>query len=586
MASGIPSSRRQIDTTSGTALLVHAQAGALRPGPVDEQRDRIGGPGRRRIGLAGSGQRQRRHPVDGLPADAQRLAAGGQQVHPRAPPQDRLRGLGAGADQVLAVVQHDQDVLGGQGVEQGVQGGPARLPGDPQRLRNGRRHGVLVGDRGQLHQPHPVPGPVQQLGGHLQAQPGLAAPPGPGQRDQARGSHQGPDLGQLPVPADEPRQLGREIVRQRRVAQRAQRREPGPQARRLQLEDPFRAAQVLQPVHAQIGQRRAGRKPVAHQGSRRLRQQHLAPVPDRGHPGGAMHIQAHQARGRPGRLTGMHPHPHPDLLPGRPRVRLQGLLHLQHRRHARPRRGEHREERISLGIDFPAAVGGQHRPDERVVVGQHLRVDVLPQPPQQRRRALDVGKQKRESLRASHRSTRRRRRPKPWPSLLRHGPHRPSRAPARSLIRRGQQARQQAYSPPPARPVTSGTPPAAPTAGARPQTVRQSAAVRDRHAVSPARSTKHATQTARLCPELDDPGVITKPTAPPRRTLIFGREGRLRYRTVITLCHSRWLRLPREIRRSGARLSRSARPAVPHPSDCYGRFPLASLMSRLKFERR
>ena len=75
---------------------------------------------------------------------------------------------------MLAVVQHDQHVLRGQGIEQGLQDGPARLPGDPQRLGDGRRHRVLVGDRGQLHQPDPITGPVQQLGGHLQAQPGLA----------------------------------------------------------------------------------------------------------------------------------------------------------------------------------------------------------------------------------------------------------------------------------------------------------------------------------------------------------------------------------------------------------------------------
>jgi hypothetical protein len=50
-----------------------------------------------------------------------------------------------------------------------------------------------------------------------------------------------------------------------------------------------------------------------------------------------MHIQADQVGGRPGRLTGVHAHPHPDLLPARPRVIRQGLLHLQHRRDARPR---------------------------------------------------------------------------------------------------------------------------------------------------------------------------------------------------------------------------------------------------------
>jgi hypothetical protein len=71
--------------------------------------------------------------------------------HLRATPHDDVGGLGAAADQVLAVVQHDQHVLGGQGIQQGVQGRPARLRGDLQRLRDGRRHGVLAADRGQLH---------------------------------------------------------------------------------------------------------------------------------------------------------------------------------------------------------------------------------------------------------------------------------------------------------------------------------------------------------------------------------------------------------------------------------------------------
>ena len=151
-------------------------------------------------------------------------------------------------------------------------------------------------------------------------------------------------------------------------------------------------------MHAQVGQRRARRQPVPHQGRRRLRHQHLAPVGDRGHPGGPVHLQAHQARRGSRRLTAMDAHPHPHPLPARPGMRLDGLLHLKYRRHAPPRRGEHREERISLRIDFAAVVRGQRRPDQRVMPGQHLRVQVFSQPPEQRRGALDVGEQEREDL--------------------------------------------------------------------------------------------------------------------------------------------------------------------------------------------
>ena len=60
----------------------------------------------------------------------------------------------------------------------------------------------------------------------------LPHPPAPVKVTSRAGLHQRPDLGHLPVPADERRQLGGQIVRQRRVAQRPQRRELRRQARR------------------------------------------------------------------------------------------------------------------------------------------------------------------------------------------------------------------------------------------------------------------------------------------------------------------------------------------------------------------
>jgi hypothetical protein len=99
--------------------------------------------------------------------------------------------------------------------------------------------------------------------------------------------------------------------------------------------------------------------------------------------------------------------------PARPRLVLDGLLHFQRRRHASPRRGERREERIPLRIDLPTVVRGQRRPDQRMMTGQHLRVDIVPQPPEQRRRALNVGEQERESLHPSSVEGRARRRQLP-----------------------------------------------------------------------------------------------------------------------------------------------------------------------------
>jgi hypothetical protein len=216
----------------------------------------------------------------------------------------------------------------------------------------------------------------------------------------ARHSVDGPDPCLWPTSrhiSEQPRQLGlaageaadgtrqRPRRRSRRRTEGAQRRELGLQARGAHLEDLLRTPQVLQLVHAQINQRCARRKRIPHQGCRRLRNQDLATVPDRRHPRRAMHVQAHRTQGRVRRLTGMHPHPHPDVLPGRPHMTLKGLLHLHDSRHARPRRRERREEPVPKRVQLPATVPGQNRPDQRVMIGQQLRIHAFTHPPQQRR---------------------------------------------------------------------------------------------------------------------------------------------------------------------------------------------------------
>jgi hypothetical protein len=79
-----------------------------------------------------------------------------------------------------------------------------------------------------------------------------------------------PDVGQFPVPADKRRQLdgkGCSAVPGWRAIAAAGIR---PQASRGQMENPVRAAQVLQPVHPQVGQRGALGEPVTHQRGCRL----------------------------------------------------------------------------------------------------------------------------------------------------------------------------------------------------------------------------------------------------------------------------------------------------------------------------
>jgi hypothetical protein len=134
-----------------------------------------------------------------------------------------------------------------------------------------------------------------------------------------------------------------------------------------------------------IGQRR-----------RRLRHQHLTAVRDSRDPRRPVHIQPHQPRRRRLRLARVHAHPYPDLLPARPRMRPQRQLHFQRRRHARPRRGEHREEPVPGGIHLLALVLGQSRPDQPMMVSQNPRIHAPAYPLQQSRGPLNIGEQERE----------------------------------------------------------------------------------------------------------------------------------------------------------------------------------------------
>jgi len=115
-------------------------------------------------------------------------------------------------------------------------------------------------------------------------------------------------------------------------------------------------------------------------------------------PGGAVNVQADQAGRRLRCLAGVDAHPDADLLAGRPRVRNERPLHLDDRGHTGPRRGECREEAVTLGDNLLAVVPGQAGADQLMVGGEDLCVR-FPQASQHRRRTLDVSKEEGERLR-------------------------------------------------------------------------------------------------------------------------------------------------------------------------------------------
>ena len=129
--------------------------------------------------------------------------------------QARSRALGqpcAGGDQVLAVVEEEQQVLG---LEKGRQGLDQRLAGRLAHAKgrgDGLGHQRRVGERGQLDQPDAIR-VARELGSRrLDRQPGLAAAAGAGQGEQPGGGEQSLDLGDLALASDEARQSDWQVV--------------------------------------------------------------------------------------------------------------------------------------------------------------------------------------------------------------------------------------------------------------------------------------------------------------------------------------------------------------------------------------
>jgi hypothetical protein len=84
--------------------------------------------------------------------------------------------------------------------------------------------------------------------------------------------------------------------------------------------------------------------------------------------------------------------PHADVDTLRPALGGQRPLRAHRRgdRVARPREGD--EERVTLGVDLAAVVLGERRPQQAMMVAQHLGVAVR-QPRQQPCRTLDVAEE-------------------------------------------------------------------------------------------------------------------------------------------------------------------------------------------------
>ena len=170
-ASGMPSSRRQISATAAALSSVSANALRRPAARCAEQPHRLG-----LLEAAGGaaatsdGTRQATSPRDPQP-----LAAGGEDAQVGQARSSALGERGAGVDQVLAVVEHEQHArVADQAAERGDRVAPRSAAAAPSARGGLADHERRVADRGELDEPDAVCEAVRLPRGQLEREPRLA----------------------------------------------------------------------------------------------------------------------------------------------------------------------------------------------------------------------------------------------------------------------------------------------------------------------------------------------------------------------------------------------------------------------------
>ena len=148
-----------------------AEVGSDGARPVDEEGHGVGG--------RSAVQRQRRHDDGRFAVDAQDLARRRQDGDASRCAQDRLDRRGRCREQVLAVVEHEEQLAASQCFGDGVNERDVALGRDAQHRGDRRRYRPRVGDGRQLDHPHAVGEFAGELGTDLDRERDLPTPPTP-----------------------------------------------------------------------------------------------------------------------------------------------------------------------------------------------------------------------------------------------------------------------------------------------------------------------------------------------------------------------------------------------------------------------
>ena len=184
------------------------ELGLGRSGPLDEQLHGVGRLDGVRVGVR-AGKPQRAEGDDLLAVDREPLAAGGEEADVRARLDDLLREVARGVEQVLAVVEHEEQVLRPEVLDDALRQVHARAARHRERRRDDLGQGVGAVCCRELAEPGTVRVVGEHLRGDLHGEARLADAADTGERDHRRRTQRVGDLAELLVAADERRLAGR-----------------------------------------------------------------------------------------------------------------------------------------------------------------------------------------------------------------------------------------------------------------------------------------------------------------------------------------------------------------------------------------
>ena len=225
----------------------HREVRLHRHRPFDQQPRRVAA--QHRVPVTGTWQPERWHGHDAFTGNAQTLSARREHHQPRTPLLERAYQLDHRAQQVLAVVEHQQQLFRSQSNRPACPPGPHPVVGSPRtppRPPSTTTLGSRTRASSTSHAPPRNSG--DDLGCHLARQTRLAHATHAGQRHHPRLTHQRGELGDFPFAADERAVLHRQIARKR--IQRLQRGKLTCQPRCHHLEHLDRLREVAQPMFA------------------------------------------------------------------------------------------------------------------------------------------------------------------------------------------------------------------------------------------------------------------------------------------------------------------------------------------------